>query len=72
MHQFNYHGPTRMNEIDENDIAGLEKEIDFIIRNQLLANAAASPNREFTKSMPSMGKLPKKRTKTAGMQSRKK
>ena len=36
MRQFNYHGPTRMNELDENDIAGLEKEIDFIVRNYLL------------------------------------
>ncbi len=33
MRKFNYHGPTRLNELDENDIAGLEREIDFIVRN---------------------------------------
>ena len=34
MRQFSYNaGQQRLNEIDENDIAGLEKEIDYIIRN---------------------------------------
>ena len=71
MRQFNY-GPARIGELDENDIAGLEREIDYIVRNQLLGNNA-SPPKEYTKNgLPSMGKLPKKRTKTAGMGQRKK
>ena len=32
MRQFNY-GPARIGELDENDIAGLEREIDYIVRN---------------------------------------
>ena len=34
MRKFSYYGgQQRLNEIDENDIVGLEKEIDYIIRN---------------------------------------
>jgi hypothetical protein len=32
MRQFNYYGQTRLENLDEHDIVGLEREIDYIIR----------------------------------------
>lgn len=73
MRQFSYYGGhQRLNDIDENDIAGLEKEIDFIIRNQMLGSAAgvgSQPNIGFSKNLNG-NKLPKKRMKTAGQGAR--
>lgn len=68
MRHFNYNaGQQRLNEIDENDIAGLEKEIDYIIRNQMLGSAAlgSQPNIGVAANL-NVNKLPKKRMKTAG------
>ena len=42
MRQFNYYGQTRLENLDEHDVVGLEREIDFIIRNSALGN---SPHR---------------------------
>ena len=42
MRQFNYYGQTRLENLDEHDVVGLEREIDFIIRNSALGT---SPNR---------------------------
>jgi len=33
MRQFNYYGQTNLENLDEHDVVGLEREIDFIIRN---------------------------------------
>lgn len=70
MRQFNYYGRTRLESLDENDIDGLKREIDFIVRNQLLG---FSPAPKFTDDARKQGiddlgsqSLPKKRTKTAG------
>lgn len=35
---FNYYGQTRLENLDEHDIVGLEREIDFIIRKSYLNN----------------------------------
>jgi len=43
--QFNYYGQTRLENLDEHDIEGLEREIDFIIRN---SNVGSSPKRGMT------------------------
>lgn len=45
MRQFNYYGTTRLENLDEHDIVGLEREIDFIIRNSHLG---FSPQRQGT------------------------
>lgn len=45
MRQFNYYGQTRLENLDEHDVVGLEREIDFIIRNSALGN---SPHRGQT------------------------
>jgi hypothetical protein len=45
MRQFNYYGQTRLENLDEHDIVGLEREIDFIIRNSHLGG---SPSRQGT------------------------
>lgn len=39
MRQFNYYGQTRLENLDEHDVVGLEREIDFIIRNSALGNS---------------------------------
>jgi len=33
MRQFNYYGQTRLGDFNENDIEGLQNEIEYIIRN---------------------------------------
>ena len=33
MRQFNYYGQVRLENLDEHDIVGLEREIDYIVRN---------------------------------------
>jgi len=38
MRQFNYYGQTRLENLDEHDVVGLEREIDFIIRCSQLGN----------------------------------
>lgn len=38
MRQFNYYGQTRLENLDEHDVVGLEREIDFIIRNSALGD----------------------------------
>ena len=77
MRQFNYYGQTRLENLDEHDIVGLEREIDFIIRNSQLAG---SPTRGGTalnggdyniidingNKVSEEHQLPKKRNKTAG------
>ena len=74
MQQFNYYGQTKLQDLDENDVIGLEKEIDYILRNQLLGSSPHM-NKDYSGlnnikidgvSQP----LPKKRTKTAGLQQR--
>jgi len=76
MRQFNYYGQTRLENLDEHDVVGLEREIDFIIRN---SNLGGSPSRGGTamnggdfnivdiNGQRSSGEhhLPKKRNKTA-------
>ena len=44
MRQFNYYGQTRLGDFNENDIEGLQNEIEYIIRNQL---GGGSPNKKF-------------------------
>lgn len=79
--QFNYYGQTRLQNLDEHDIEGLEREIDFIIRN---SNLGSSPKRGMTQGgdyefdnivdingnrVTSSGytnSIPMKRNKTAG------
>ena len=39
MRQFNYYGRTRLENLDEHDVAGLEREIEFILRNSNIANS---------------------------------
>jgi len=39
MRQFNYYGKTRLENLDEHDVVGLEREIDFIIRNSHIASS---------------------------------
>lgn len=36
--QFNYDGQIKLNNIDEHDVVGLEREIDYIIRNSYLGS----------------------------------
>lgn len=71
MRQFNYYGQTRLESLDENDVDGLKREIDFIIKNQLLGFSPAPPKVPGERNgMQDLGEqsLPKKRTKTAGGQ----
>lgn len=72
LRQFNYYGQTRLENLDEHDIVGLEREIDFIIRHSAIGNNY--PNRGMTANPdPTIidinggdNFLPKKRNKTAG------
>jgi hypothetical protein len=45
MSQFNYYGQTRLQNLDEHDIVGLEREIDFIMK---MSNVGNSPQRGMT------------------------
>lgn len=45
MRQFNYYGRTRLDNLDEHDIVGLEKEIENILKTSLFAK---SPPRQQT------------------------
>ena len=42
MRQFNYYGQTRLENLDEHDIEGLEREIEFIIRNSNIGNSPSN------------------------------
>ena len=73
LRQFNYYGQTKLENIDEHDIIGLEREIDYIIRNSHVGGDI--PSRGMTANgdpnivdINSAGGafLPKKRNKTAG------
>ena len=44
MRTFNYYGQTRLESLDENDVDGLKREIDYIIKNQLLGSSPAPIN----------------------------
>lgn len=68
MRTFNYYGQTRLESLDENDVDGLKREIDFIIKNQLLGSSPAPLNAAAHRPNHDLGDptLPKKRTKTAG------
>ena len=39
MRQFNYYGQTRLENLDEHDVVGLEREIEFIVKNSALGNS---------------------------------
>ena len=70
LRQFNYYGQTRLENLDEHDVVGLEREIDFIIRNSYLGSN--SPVRGATAGVPVEDyQLPQKRNKTAGHGGRK-
>lgn len=71
LRQFNYYGQTRLENLDEHDVVGLEREIDFIIRNSCLGSN--SPVRGQTAGVPvdENYQLPQKRNKTAGHGGRK-
>lgn len=75
MRQFNYYGKTRLENLDEHDVQGLEREIDFIIRNSMRhtisRGATANYGDPSLVNIPNMGNnqdysLPKKKSKTAG------
>lgn len=85
MRNFNYYGQTRLENLDEHDVVGLEREIEFIIRNSAIGN---SPTRGMTATTggrigeqivdingEQVGQtdyqLPPKRNKTAGHGARK-
>lgn len=72
MRTFNYYGQTRLESLDENDVDGLKREIDFIIKNQLLGFSPVPPKLPADTRIGNhdLGEqsLPKKRTKTAGGQ----
>lgn len=70
MRTFNYYGQTRLESLDENDVDGLKREIDYIIKHQLLGSSPAPINGpDFRANQDLQGQgLPKKRTKTAGGQ----
>jgi hypothetical protein len=70
MRTFNYYGQTRLEDLDEHDIIGLEREIDFIIRH---SQVGASPQRLATAQDHSHLvniNLDQKRTQTAGVGTR--
>lgn len=69
--QFNYYGQTRLENLDEHDIIGLEREIDFIIRNSHVGDVpsrgmTANPDPSIVDINAGQNFLPKKRNKTAG------
>ena len=68
MRTFNYYGQTRLENLDEHDIVGLEREIDFIIRH---SQVGTSPQRlataQDTNSHFVNINLEQKRTQTAGV-----
>jgi len=79
MRQFNYYGKTRLENLDEHDIVGLEREIDFIIRNSHLGNSptrggTAANGGDYIEHIVDVNGevvtgpqgLPRKRNKTAG------
>lgn len=74
MRQFNYYGKTRLEDLDEHDVVGLEREIDFIIRNSMLntmtrgqtANAHNPNIVDINSGLAQDYNLPKKKSKTAG------
>ena len=51
--QFNYDGQIKLNNLDEHDVVGLEREIDYIIRNSYLGsnsplrNGTAQPSGDY-------------------------
>ena len=42
--QFNYDGQTKLNNLDEHDVVGLEREIDWILRNSHLGSTSPLRN----------------------------
>ena len=81
MRQFNYYGQTRLENLDEHDIVGLEREIDYIIRHSQLGSSplrqgtapgghgdyGMSVNIKSTGGVQGPNMLPPKRHRTAGV-----
>ena len=75
MRQFNYYGQTRLENLDEHDIVGLEREIDYLIRNSLGQGHSRGATAAHSNMIDINGNrvistadynLPKKKSKTAG------
>jgi hypothetical protein len=71
LRQFNYYGQTRLENIDEHDVVGLEREIDFIIRNSYLGTNSPTRGATAGAQVAENYQLPQKRNKTAGHGGRK-
>ena len=72
MRTFNYYGQTRLDSLDENDVDGLKREIEDMIKNPWLGLSPVPPkhpgNTRIVNHDLGEQSLPKKRTKTAGGQ----
>ena len=59
--QFNYDGQTKLNNLDEHDVVGLEREIDWILRNSHLGgnsplrNGTAQPAGPYDPNIVNVG-----------------